>query len=886
MKQHKLIIFIVCFLGVFVPELSLIAQDSFRPKDLDISTLIPEPKSIPSTTKNIVKENIDKKQKPELYTDFKRVKGGFVGVNKIDQGIASHRQINYRLSEKNTAGHWTKIEIVDADLNLKKNAGYYLLRPFENSFKDWALYPERLNDISSIDLEYDPKGEIVIRETAKDANGDVVYIGGYKYSVDPSIDQTVMSVTYTQFDDAALFKYEETKASTIRYIYKGDTLQTLELVDLDGKPLEMGLEDLLRPEYDSIAPKDKYYRIDSIMYYSNEKKYEPRDRIHKKEYRYDDKGNTIYERWTNIAGDVRYCYEKTPKYIKVQSLDGIISVDSLDYHGNITWSYQLRDGKLLTLKDGHNLRHSIYDYYDPKHPESYRVTTKYYLQRYGLHKYKRYIPAGTDSLGAPITIAVDDSIPEKYEDILYQIEEDRNLKDSTYTFKIYNDKGLYVGGHDFQSFFPEFDLRYPKQLYLEYCSLFSGYNDISPNGTPLISTNVKPNAMIVVTTGERARRLGLKDNDIIAQWDEWAYVNKNDTLPNLNRLWLYTITTQHTRKFLTVLRQEADSNRFIKLVLPEGNLEELQFTLLPAKVPFSTKWMLSTFKSDHYFDSYFKISVMMGIPNNPYTHKPIIIYAAGHHPTMEYSKKRPDPMHEWGYKKEWYGYTNNFFSLPNGEKVTAYYTDDLHGVVCDINMQQNYTFANVPLQYWGGDGDNLFKLYEDWYKSYSELEREEIELPLLEPDKEYSRYNPNEVMHNAIREGNENGYDLWYKRKPSDNAPIKDKYDYYKSHWQQWEKKYLKGAKKTYIIPLDYSNEQQTLKFVECLSEITLQGYYYSSAPWVIAETHSDNDYYVLIKPQGNDEKSISNAKNGKVGKGSKIFIYDRYNRIAAYIER
>ena len=208
MKQHKLIIFIVCFLGVFVPELSLIAQDSFRPKDIDISTLIPEPKPVPSPTKNIVKENIDKKQKPELYTDFKREMGWFVGVNKIDQETASHRQINYRLSEKNTAGHWTKIEIVDADLNLKKNAGYYLLRPFEDSFKDWALYPLRLNDISSIDLEYDPKGEIVIRETAKDANGDVVYIGGYKYSVDPSIDQTVMSVTYTQFDDAALFKNE------------------------------------------------------------------------------------------------------------------------------------------------------------------------------------------------------------------------------------------------------------------------------------------------------------------------------------------------------------------------------------------------------------------------------------------------------------------------------------------------------------------------------------------------------------------------------------------------------------------------------------------------------------------------------------------------------
>ena len=842
-----------------------------------ISIPIPKPKPDPSQQKNIVKENIDKKQKPELYTDFKREMGWFVGVNKIDQGIASHRQINYRLSEKNTAGHWTKIEIVDADLNLKKNAGYYLLQPFRDSFKDWALYPLRLNDISSIDLEYDPKGEIVIRETAKDANGDVVYIGGYKYSVDPSIDQTVMSVTYTQFDDAALFKYKETKASTIRYTYKGDTLQVLELIDLDGKPLEMGLGDLLLPEYDSIAPKDKYYRIDSIMYYSHGKKYEPRDSIHKKEYRYDDKGNTIYERWTNIAGDVRYCYEKTPKYIKKQSLDGIISVDSLDSHGNITWSYQLRDGKLLTLKDGYNLRHSIYDYYDPKHPESYRVTTKYYLQRYGLHKYKRYIPAGTDSLGAPITVAVADSIPEKYEDILYQIEEDRNLKDSTYTFKIYNDKGLYVGGHDFQSFFPEFDLRYPIGYYVLASAVPSG---ISPNGTPLISTIVKPNAMIVVTTGERARRLGLKDNDIIAWWNGWHYLQANDTIPNLNQLWLMPILRAHKLKSIQVLRQEADSMSLRGLYLPEGTMEELQFTLLPAEVPYSTKLILNSVYSDDYDASNY---VMMGIPKNPYTHKPIIIYAAGHHPTMDYRKKRPDPMHEWGYKNNYGTYTNNLSALPEGEKVSAYFTSDLQSVEWEENLQQDYTFASVPLR--RRNKEQVFKNYENWYKSYSELEREEIELPLLEPIKEYSGYDPNQVMHNTICYGNENGYDLWYKRKPSDNAPIKNKNGYYKSHWQQWEKKYLKGAKKTYIIPLDYSNEQQTLKFLECLSEINLQKYY-SYAPWVIAETHSDNDYYVLIQPQGEDEKSISNAKNGKVGKGAKIFIYDRYNRIAAYIER
>lgn len=880
MKQHKLIIFIVCFLGVFVPELSLIAQDSFRPKDIDISILIPEPKSVPSPQKNIVKENIDKKQKPELYTDFKREMGWFVGVNKIDQGIASHRQINYRLSEKNTAGHWTKIEIVDADLNLKKNAGYYLLRPFENSFKDWALYPLRLNDISSIDLEYDSKGEIVIRETAKDANGDVVYIGGYKYSVDPSIDQTVMSVTYTQFDDAALFKYEETKASTIRYTYKGDTLQALELVDLDGKPFGMGW-DIFPFVYDSIVKIDKYYRIDSIMYYYNEKKYESRDSVHKKEYRYDDKGNTIYEKWTNSAGDVRYCYEKTPKYIKVQSLDGIISVDSLDSHGNITWSYHLRYGILLKMEDGYNLRHSIYDYYDPKHPESYRVTTKYYLQRYGLHKYKRYIPAGTDSLGALITVAVDDSIPMKYEDILYQIEENRNLKDSTYTFKIYNDKGLYVGGHDFQSFFPEFDLRYPKQLYLEYCSLISGYDDISPNGTPLISTNGTPNAMIVVTTGERARRLGLKDNDIIAWWNGWHYLQANDTIPDLNQLWLMPILRAHKLKNIQVLRQEADSMSLRSLYLPKGTMEELQFTLLPAEVPYSTKLILNSVYSDDYHGNNY---VMMGIPKNPYTHKPIIIYAAGHHPTMEYSKKRPNPMHEWGYKNNYGPYTNNLSALPEGEKVSAYFTSDLQSVEWGENLQQDYTFASVLLH--RRNKEQVFKNYENWYKSYSELEREEIELPLLEPNKDYSGYDPNDVMNNTIYYGNKNGYDLWYKRKPSDNAPIKNKNGYYKSHWKEWEMKYLKGAKKTYIIPLDYSNEQQTLKFLECLSKINLQKYYYIYAPWVIAETNYKNDYYVLIQPRGNDEKSISNAKNGKVGKGSKIFIYDRYNRIAAYIER
>ena len=847
-----------------------------------ISIPIPKPKPDPSQQKNIVKENIDKKRKPELYTDFKREKGWFVGVNKIDQKTASHRQINYRLSEMTTAGHWTKIEIVGADLNLKKDAGYFLLRPFENSFKDWAQNPSRLKDISSIDLEYNPKEEMVIRETAKDVDGNVVYIGGFKYTHDPAANQKVVSVTYTRYDDAALFKYKETKASTIRYTYKGDSIQEIDLVDLDGKSLDTGWGDILSVWYDSIVKMDEYYRIDSVMYYYQRNKCEPIDSIHKKEYKYDAKGNTIYEKWTNIAGDVRYCYEKTPKYIKVQSLDGIISVDSLDSHGNITWSYQLRDGKLLKMEDGYELRHSIYDYNDPKHPESYRVTTKYYLQWYRLYKYKRYIPAGTDSLGLPITVAVADSIPEKNEDILYQIEEDRNLKDSTYTFKIYNDKGLYVGGHDFQSFFPEFNLRYPKQLYLEYCDWVSGVsNGISPNGTPLISPNGTPNAMIVVTTGERARRLGLKDNDIIAWWNGWHYLQANDTIPNLDQLWLMPILRAHELKSIQVLRQEADSMSLRSLYLPKGTMEELQFTLLPAEVPYSTKLILNSVYSDDYHGNNY---VMMGIPKNPYTHKPIIIYAAGHHPTMDYRKKRPDSMHEWGYKNNYYGtYTNNLSALPEGEKVSAYFTSDLQSVEWEENLQQDYTFASVPLR--RRNKEQVFKNYENWYKSYSELEREEIELPLLEPNIEYSGYYPNDVMYNAIREGNENGYDLWYKRKPSDNAPITDKYDYYKYYWRQWEKKYLKGAKKTYIIPLDYSNERQTLKFLECLSEINLQKYY-SSAPWVIAETNYKNDYYVLIQPQGKDEKSISDAKNGKVGKGSKIFIYDRHNRIAAYIER
>lgn len=879
MKQHKLIIFIVCFFGVFVPELSLIAQDSFRPKDIDISTLIPEPKSAPSPTKNIVKENIDKKQKPELYTDFKREIGWLVGVNKIDQGIASHRQINYRLSEKNTAGHWTKIEIVDADLNLKKNAGYYLLRPFENSFKDWALYPERLNDISSIDLEYDPKGEIVIRETAKDANGDVVYIGGYKYSVDPSIDQTVMSVTYTQFDDAALFKYEETKASTIRYTYKGDSIYDMTLVDLDGKMLDARF--MLEPIslVNTIVKIDKYYRIDSIMYYYNEKKYESRDSVHKKEYRYDDKGNTIYEKWTNSAGDVRYCYEKTPKYIKKQSLDGIISVDSLDSHGNITWSYQLRDGKLLTLKDGHNLRHSIYDYYDPKHPESYRVITKYYLQWYGLHKYKRYIPAGTDSLGAPITIAVADSIPVKEKKLLYQIEENRNIKDSTWTLKIYNDNGLYVGGGCLP-FIPRVFANPSDYLRaLDILPTRDSAIDISPNGTPLISTNGTPNAMIVVTTGERARRLGLKDNDIIAEWNLWNYLQGKDTISNLKQLWLEAILSVHSSKGIDVLRQEADSVNLIKLFLPEGTMEELQFTLLPAEVPYSTKLILNSVYSDDYYGD---IDVMMGIPKNPYTHKPIIIYAAGHHPTMDYRKKRPDPMHEWGYIKKWYGYTNNLSALPEGEKVSAYFTSDLQSVEWGENLQQDYTFASVPLH--RGYIEQVFKNYENWYKSYSELEREEIELPLipLEGNTSYRAYSPCDLMEFAIEN--------WYHRKASENMSLteKSKYSnrtYYKHYeWEEWDQKYIKGAKKAYIIPLDYTDEEQTLRFVEGMEMFTLSKY--SDETYLIYETNDNHDYYILINYDLGEAESKARAETGKIVKGSKIFIYDRYNRIAAYIER
>lgn len=871
-------------------SLNSYAQD-YRLHNWDSITIpILRPKSNHVLQNDLKKENIDKKRKPELYTDFKRGMGWFVGVNKIDHETAAHRQINYRLSEMNTAAkHWTKIEIVDADMNLKKGEGFRLLAPYLDAFKEWAKDSKKLKDICSIDLEYDPKGEMVIRETAKDEAGNVIYIGGYKYSIDPSMNQTVVSIIYTQSDDAALFEYKKEKATTIRYTYKNDSIDKIELINIDGKSLDIDFLVLPLKESDSIVKRDKYHRVESILYYEQGKKYESLDRVHKKEYRYDVKGNVTYEKWTSCAGEIRYLYEKTSTYVKTQNLDGIISVDSLDSHGNITWSARIKNSMLIPMyDDGTNIRYTTYDYYDKKKSESFRSKTRYCTRQERNLQYIQDMIVAKDSIGHTVkspVLATTKLLGEKNN---YIVEEEFDYTDSIYTTKVYNGDGVFVGGISVNELsFPRAGYWSPELYNLVFFLLptYSPSHRIGIDDEP--SYPIAPynlaNAMVVSITGGRAKRLGLRDNDIIAGWNEWAYLNRKDSLPDLNRLWLNTIYTQFESKYITVLRQEVDSLYFVRIWLPKGNLDELQFTLMPAKVSYSTQLMLSTFKSNSYM--YHTKSVMMGVPKNSYTHKPIIIYAAGHHSTLSYEKKRPNPLHEWGYKKSYRGYTNNFSSLPEGEKVTAYFTKDLNTVECDTNILQNYEMVTVSLTD-DREQHKIFKRYEEWYNSYLSLEREIIELPLLKPNN-YG-YLPDEVMYQATYHGNENGYNLWYKRKPSDNAPIKKSYgkhDYYDFYWKQWEKKYLKGAKKSYIIPLDYSNEQQTLTFLEYLSEITLQKYSWY-APWVIAETHYDNDYYVLILSKGNDEKSINDAKKGVIGKGSKIFIYDRYNRKAAYIER
>lgn len=849
-KTHSSILFF-CLLQLFLSAIgnSIFAQitiNGFTFNIDDDTTIVKTKEPNKAKTTTVKKENLDKKRKPELYTDCVREKGWLKGINKIPQNIASHRQVNFRFSEMNKEGYWTKIEIVDNDMQLKSGEGQLLFQPVNQNILEWAAAPNKLKSICCIDLEYDLTGHVVKSETATDKEGNIVYTASYKYIVDPLEGKTIISVTYLQNNDAALFKVKDAHPTTIRYTYEGDYLSHYELIDSSGESIDIGLKSLVKRK----STLDSYYRIDTIAYYMEDLPVEDSTGVHRIDYKYDDNGKIIKEIRFSTNGDTVYSFEETKTYRTKQNSDGVISLDSLDSHGNITWSAQLKDSKLLGTD--FNVLRTTYDYYDPKHPNSFKSSTQYIFS----DENRNLVKSKT----------------------IYQLDEQIDFKDSTYAVKLYNRNGLYEGGFITEGIpFKTAAEWNPKDFsfLFQLLNIF-GYPcaKISQNGELLHAANEEnANAMIVSITGDRAKRLGLQNNDVIAKWDEWGYNSSQDSIPDFKHLWLYTILTQYQEKTVVVLRQNGDSLQSVYIDLPKGNLDELQFTLIPGIVSEETVKILRRYASGYYYSWY---KIIMGIPKNPYTHKPIIVYGGGSHSSISYEPKRPDPLHEWCYDKN---FDIKSFSYNAGEKITVWGTSDLYNIVPIKEAQLFYNFTKVSRV----QQDRIFASYNNWLNSYNEKERCNIELPTLFSGAKSSglswySYAPDEIIRRAIKDGNENGYELWEKWNNSNN--YLDRYHLYLKTWWEWSRKDAQDAKQAYIIPLDYSNEQQTLKFVEYISLLTL------ADKWHLYKQGPNEEYYVLIKYDPNVIGSKEKAERGKIEKGSQIFIYDRQQRIAALIVR
>jgi hypothetical protein len=854
MKKTHSSILVFCLLQLFLSAIgnSISAQitiNGFTFNIDDDTTVVKTNEPNKAKTATIKKENLDKKRKPELYTDCVREKGWLKGINKIPQDIASHRQDNFRFSEMNKEGYWTKIEIVDNDMQLKSGEGQRLLQPIDKLLK-WAAVPDKIKSICCIDLEYDLTGRVVKSETATDKEGNVVYTASYKYIVDPLESKTIISVTYLQNNDAALFKVKDAHPTTIRYTYEGDYLSHYELIDSSGKSIAIGLINSSLVKRKSAL--DRYYRIDTIAYYMDDLPDEDSTGVHRIDYKYDDNGKIIKEIRFSTNGDTVYSFEETKTYRTKQNSDGVISLDSLDSHGNITWSAQLKDGKLLGTD--FNVLRTTYNYYDPKHPNSFKSSTLYIFsdENRNLVKSKTF----------------------------FQLDEQIDFKDSTYAVQLYNRNGLYEGGFITEGIpFKTAAEWNPKDFsfLFQLLNIF-GYPcaKISQNGELLHAANEeKANAMIVSITGDRAKRLGLRNNDVIAKWDGWEYNISNDTIPDFDRLWLFTILTQYEEKKVEVLRQNGDSLQYVYLDLPKGNLDELQFTLIPGIVSEETVKFLRRYTLGDYYNKLWD-RIIMGIPKNPYTHKPIIVYGGGSHPSISYEPMRPDPIHEWCYDKD---LKIKSFPYNNGEKITVWGTFDLYNVESIKEAQLFYYFTWVSRV----QQDRIFASYNNWLNSYNEKERLDIELPTLfsgakSSGSSWFSYAPDEIIRRAIVDGNENGYKLWEKWNNSNNYLDRD--HLYHKTWWEWSRKDAQDAKQAYIIPLDYSNEQQTLKFVEYISLLTL------ADKWHLYKQGHNEEYYVLIKYDSKVIGSKEKAERGKIEKGSQIFIYDRQRRIAALIVR
>lgn len=119
------------------------------------------------------------KQEPELYRSFRKINGWFVGEDKLTKEKARHLSVYYRLSKKNSAGNWTRMEALDnlGNLTTRHRLRPYAIRDYDMEIdtlanREWL---EKVKQMCQWDFVYDNDGKNVLQERAFDAEGNIIY---------------------------------------------------------------------------------------------------------------------------------------------------------------------------------------------------------------------------------------------------------------------------------------------------------------------------------------------------------------------------------------------------------------------------------------------------------------------------------------------------------------------------------------------------------------------------------------------------------------------------------------------------------------------------------------------------------------------------------------
>lgn len=111
-----------------------------------------------------------------LYRDYVKQHGWMRGRgNPISQETASHLSQHYRLSRKNKAGHWTRLECLDAWGRPDDCGATYLINPYDDDDKQIdEAWRDKLKEIVYWEFVGDASGENCLQENAYNKEGKLI----------------------------------------------------------------------------------------------------------------------------------------------------------------------------------------------------------------------------------------------------------------------------------------------------------------------------------------------------------------------------------------------------------------------------------------------------------------------------------------------------------------------------------------------------------------------------------------------------------------------------------------------------------------------------------------------------------------------------------------